>query len=322
MLLNFHSKSRYLFLFCLLLVFACGKESVDLPFTTERLSTNLNLNSIAFTSPDEGYIVGGKTWTNGIVAHTIDGGDSWTVDSLADKELFDLHISPDKVSRTVGIDGYIFSNTTSGNDWNFHRYNVWDIHRGIAVNDNNQEVIVGGQAFHTGHIMRLNAMNQIDTVIRLEHELAAVEFVNNNRVIAAGYGVILISEDAGLNWQFLPVEGDFFVDIHFIDDQFGFIVGNFGTILKTTNGGSDWKEVEKGGNVISSNQNMTAIHFFNNSLGFVVGRSGLFWRTDNGGEDWKEVAGIPDIDLKDVFIYEEKGYAVGANGQLIRFSVQ
>jgi len=70
----------------------------------------------------------------------------------------------------------------------------------------------------------------------------------------------------------------------FVDSLHGWIVGDHGTILHTTNSGNDW---------ISQNAGVTAdlasISFCDNLNGWVVGDSGTILKTDNGGNSWQKI---------------------------------
>jgi photosystem II stability/assembly factor-like uncharacterized protein len=79
--------------------------------------------------------------------------------------------------------------------------------------------------------------------------------------------------------------------LHFIDPNTGYIAGNKGIIIKTTDGGSNW---------ISLNSNTTgdlySVHFFDANSGIVTGDDGLILKTTNGGTNWSSVpSGLDDV---------------------------
>jgi photosystem II stability/assembly factor-like uncharacterized protein len=77
--------------------------------------------------------------------------------------------------------------------------------------------------------------------------------------------------------------------VFFINTLTGYAAGNSGTILKTTNGGTNWS-------ALSSNvpTHLFAIHFINATTGFIAGDVGTVLKTTNGGSSWAtQNSGVP-----------------------------
>ncbi len=64
--------------------------------------------------------------------------------------------------------------------------------------------------------------------------------------------------------------------IHFINDSTGFILGDNGTLLKTSDGGNSWNTINTG-----VTHNLTTISFLNENEGYINGL-----RTIDGGNSW------------------------------------
>jgi len=94
------------------------------------------------------------------------------------------------------------------------------------------------------------------------------------------------------SWQNPLPQGNNLNKVFFVDSTFGWVAGNSGTIINTTNGGTDWS-VQKSGTTI----NLTGIFFLNKDLGWAVGPQGyngsiipsVLLQTSDGGENWTEV---------------------------------
>ncbi|MEO8665397.1 MAG: YCF48-related protein [Ignavibacteria bacterium] len=108
--------------------------------------------------------------------------------------------------------------------------------------------------------------------------------------------------------------------IFFIDSQSGWIVGDSGIILKTTNSGNNW--ILQNSN---TNHTLRSVYFLNESTGYVVG--GNFFpltfsfekilKTTNGGVTWYYVFDTPNFygTISDVyFINTNTGYVTGFGG--------
>lgn len=71
-------------------------------------------------------------------------------------------------------------------------------------------------------------------------------------------------------------------EVYFPVADTGYIVGNKGTVLKTTNGGLNWNPLNVGGSV-----DLHELFFLNSQEGWLVGDSGTVAHTSNGGNSWQ-----------------------------------
>lgn len=69
-------------------------------------------------------------------------------------------------------------------------------------------------------------------------------------------------------------------DVFFIDNQTGWAVGNYGTILKSTDSGQTWKKQNSG-----TSETLHSVFFTNIQTGWAVGY-GVRLKTTNGGQTW------------------------------------
>lgn len=304
----------------LLFITACTKKDTDLQWSELTSPTELNLNSIYFTDTNKGHIVGGSTWFEGVYLHTEDGGNTWLKDSLRDKEVLAITFDQNNNGYAVGIDGHIFFKDDPEDDWEFWRQNRWFVMRDAAFYNRQNGVIVGGESFQFGKILKMEddyILNLVDTV---DTEIAAVTYSDENTVHLSGYGVVMRSTDAGFNFTRLDIDGDFYKDIHFPSSSTGYIVGSSGTILKSTDNGASYEKLRDGNKILISNKGFEAVFFVDESKGYIVGTKGLFWKTTNGGNDWKIIPDFPEVDLHDIFVINNIGYIVGENGRIFSFS--
>jgi len=101
-------------------------------------------------------------------------------------------------------------------------------------------------------------------------------------------------------------------DIDFTDSDNGIIVGWNGLILKTENGGIDWKKVES-----NTNKYLRSVSLSNGD-GVACGGSGDILFSSNNGESWQiiktgfvgSLSGIKFLDKKNIL-------GVGTKGRLI-----
>ena len=106
-------------------------------------------------------------------------------------------------------------------------------------------------------------------------------------------------------------------DVAFVDDQTGWVVGQFGTVLHTDDGGETWNTQDTG-----SPENLFDVTFVDDQTGWAVGtdRLGPTHRvifTTDGGETWDRT----DLDSRPVgvaFVDEQTGWVVGRAGYVVR----
>jgi len=100
--------------------------------------------------------------------------------------------------------------------------------------------------------------------------------------------------------------------VSFVDRDIGWIAGQNGTVLHTTNGGIYWEALESG-----TTNWLRSIHFTDVLTGWVTGRGGKILHTSDGGVNWTDQS-ITDIDLNDIFITGlNHGWAVGDGGTIL-----
>jgi len=88
----------------------------------------------------------------------------------------------------------------------------------------------------------------------------------------------------------------------------GFVGGNGGTMLKTTDGGQTWIAKSTG-----TKQIIYDLYFPTSQIGYAVGDGSLILKTTNAGETWSALnAGYPNYDLMAVFFTDANtGFALG-----------
>src|SRR6266481_6894681 len=77
---------------------------------------------------------------------------------------------------------------------------------------------------------------------------------------------------------------------YLLDSGTGFVVGDTGTILKSTDSGSTWAPLASG-----TTTTLHSLYFFSPNEGVAVGDKGMILRTTDGGVGWQTVAsGVTD----------------------------
>jgi photosystem II stability/assembly factor-like uncharacterized protein len=104
--------------------------------------------------------------------------------------------------------------------------------------------------------------------------------------------------------------------VSFTDANHGTVVGDSGTILRTTNGGTAWTSQTSG-----TTQSLHGVCFTDLNTGTIVGDSGTILRTTNGGAFWTTQTSGTMKPLRGIaFPQAIAGIAVGDSGTVLRTS--
>jgi hypothetical protein len=96
--------------------------------------------------------------------------------------------------------------------------------------------------------------------------------------IVGRFGILLKTTDLGKTWKKYSVDITEGKGVCFVDTLNGFICGSNGDILKSTDGGNSWTKLST-----HIRTTLSKIFFQDVQTGWVVGPNGLIMRTDNGG---------------------------------------
>lgn len=181
--------------------------------------------------------------------------------SPTQKRLNDVHFLDSLTGWAAGDSGIIIHTTNGGTNWSIQTSGINDYISSIYFTDVN-----------TGWA-------------------TALRFTPTNY-----FTIVLQTSNGGLNWsnaQFTDTN-QFYYNIFFWDNQTGWMGGENGKILKSTNGGSDWYETQHDSSIFSGFP-VFDFEFYSEDYGFALGGandiSGVIWRTTDGGENWSITGG-------------------------------
>lgn len=143
--------------------------------------------------------------------------------------------------------------------------------------------------------------------------VSAVVHVILAGVCAAFTAVASANEESDAFHRFWP---DNLFAVDFVTEQTGFIAGQGGTVLRTTDGGENWDAL-----YIGENELIRRIDFVSENDGWAVGHRGAIFHTSDAGNSWEVQYRVPDTYLRDVaFVDKNHGWAVGHNATILHTS--
>lgn len=206
--------------------------------------TSSFLSSISFATPDIATVVG----ENGTILRTSDGGTTWlTQNSGTGRYLSAVFMPSPDVGIAVGS-GIRLRTTNAGESW-YKQYECnyieCDYFQAVHFSDPYNGIIAGN--FHPNIPMILFTTDGGASWINKSAGLDAmtlfdVHQINENiACIAASSGRVLFTTNGGMSWE-QPERMTFnsFYSVFFTTAEKGIIVGQHGTIMRTTTGGVVW----------------------------------------------------------------------------------
>lgn len=282
-------------------VVGCHREVEDVPLVSRLIGISDKFYDVQALDAEHAVVVG----YGGKILLTADGGFTWTqASSGTNKALYRVRFVDANNGWASGQQGLILHTTDGGKTWrpqksgtNVYLFSLYflDQNRGWAIGDKSilTETSDGGTTW----------------------TLRKVSSAAQKQVSAAE---AIASEDPVL------------YDVHFVDAKSGWVVGEFGKIFHTIDGGQSWTEQEQsllGQEVVDLLDLPTffGVRFTDNQHGLAAGLDGKIARTQDGGASWKfekMKLDYPIVDpLYNPFLLPDgSGWAVGAAGEVVRLA--
>lgn len=248
------------------------------------------------------------------------------------QSLFTTCTGPDGKRWIVGELGRIFS--TTDNAQTIFRVEIDSREPFLAIACSpDGSLLIAGQR---GLLLRSrdNGANWQTLPSNTDRTLLAATYADANTVLAIGdFGTVIRSTDGGDSWTSITLPEDLslpediaeIIDpgdvllygIDFPSPTLGWIVGEFGTVLKTDDGGESWVAQDT-----PVDTTLFGVSFADAQRGWAVGLEEVMLQTTDGGETW-EVQQIAqrrsfDLGIYNVAVRGNIGWAVGDNGLLLR----
>jgi len=250
------------------------------------------------------------------------------------QNLFAACLLNDHDALIVGELGRIFRTADGGKTFTKSETNS---HRGLlslACFDDGTVFVVGQK----GLALRSNdhgaTWQELNTGV--QKNLISVAFPTRDLGIAVGdAGTIIRTEDGGKSWTSVPLPanvplpeeaaevvdpGDILLyDVSFPTPERGWIVGEFGTIFTTTDGGKTWAAQKS-----PVESTLFGVKFTDTDHGWAVGIDSVMLHTADGGTTWERTK-IPlrpgfALALYSVDVSGKDGWAIGDSGFVLQTS--
>ena len=243
---------------------ASAIDLLDLPAVQSGIATRALLLDVT-PRGENGFVAVGE---HGVILVSEDGGESWTQANVpASVTLTGVFFSTAEAGWAVGHDGLILSSSDGGHSWQ-KQLDGYQLNEQIVavaeriVKQNRAEVERLQAAEEAGDAVDETALEDA------EFMLEEAEFMLEGAVDDTSGG---------------PVRP--LLDVWFRNTEEGFVVGSYGMLLHTVDGGQTWE-------LVSDRMDNAGAFHLNQVLPapdgtlFIAGEAGFIYRSMDGGENW------------------------------------
>jgi photosystem II stability/assembly factor-like uncharacterized protein len=237
---------------------------------------------------------------NGGLWKTTDGGYNWDIIGFADTSMWACATRRYLDTDEIFIGGYTE-----------HYYpKEEDIVPGVGI--------VRGST--DGGLTWTNYDKQMDWVVEvpwLQEQFWGIATTSDTYQLAVGgWHSTFESFNNGYGWsqRYVELKPGILYAVDYPTDSIGYVCGENGLILKTTNRGTSWITLRE-----NKSNDLHSIDFVNENLGFTVGDNGMILKTTNGGESWDLIDTGVFQNLRSVkFLNDNVGFVAGYKGTIFR----
>lgn len=297
----------------------CKKDSFDVPYEVIQLPISDAARSIYLTG-DSLVAVGGEFNGQGFLSVTQLGIDSTLLLRTGFRsELYSItrqksmwYLGGDSVEFYQGADLTTISRLYwRQTDWvsDLSKHPVRDM-----VSDETGVLSVAGGKLAFGVIYHSYDNGGSWDPIEPNNELRCAD-IRDGRAWVGGNGLMMRTEWGSAEWETLPLEGCFVVDMVFANREQGWAITDKGHVLESSDGGSSWKEIQS--------KKLPFMHRMASDGDAIVavGEEGAILYRKDPQSDWKRTTISALIDLHDVKIRDGKCFVAADGGQVITYLI-
>lgn len=298
---------------------------------SQSTSAAHRLWSVYFVSDQVGWAVGIDPDYKGVILKTNDGGMSWNVQKsgASTSETYNaVHFVDAQTGWVVGKNSgnpdIILKTTDGGANWNSQTTGTNSGLESVYFIDTQTGWAIGGSKI----IKTTNGgTTWTEQNSGVSNSLESIQFINRQEGWAVGssdygeLGTIIKTSNGGAIWikqnsGSSHKSNAHLFDVHFVDSNIGWAVGNYGMVLKTTDGGINWTNLS-----FVTIDNLYSIFLLDAVNGWAAGKWGTLLQTTDGGEQWTPISAPYGYQNTDIYFADSKtGWVCQSGGTIMKTS--
>ena len=301
-----------------------SEEKPDTGWDGVPIETDFDLNDVVTINATSALAIG----ESGKIFYTENSGNNWSVEDSGTIQDLNSIVFVD-VPIAVGDSGVVL--VKDGGIWLDNSIigasNLYDVSIVNYQSLNDSLIFVSGM---DGEVWKWynNSWIDLSSVTGVNSDIYGIDFVNETHGIAVGAsGVIIGTEDGGASWEprDVPevVQGFSFYDVAFINPIRAFVVGENGTLLRSSGTGDsaigyNWLVWDTG-----SSSTINSIGYSSINKVWIVGNDNFIALTKDGGKSFynqsqpqtidTDFSGVSFVDGSNGFMVGESGIALYTN---------
>lgn len=307
-------------IFLMLFILSCMKEE-SASFKLLNTHNSDELAAIRLFDDNQILAVGGKTWERSVALVSYDAGLEWQNIPLEGRGLYALAADRSGTIYSCGLDKRIFTFTPRIHQQ--YLFGDYIAFKSLDVYDSSHIILAGGESIGTGYLYKASLpAGTMEEIFSLNREMNVVHCIDSLEWLAAGFGLVIRTEDGGTNWDTLEIRGEHFLDLCTIQDSVMFLCGIGGSIYRSSDRGKHWITLRDATKIFVSAKPFRCICFKNVNEGIVAGEQGIVWLTKDSGSHWISLEGLPCVDYLDAQYRNGNYWICGSKGTVIRLTDQ
>jgi photosystem II stability/assembly factor-like uncharacterized protein len=285
-------------------------KTVDggLNWDTLNMGVGFDYNDVDFVASDTGWIVG----VSGFIMRTNDGGVNWINQGITTTSAFTIiKMIDSNTGYVAGENGMFYKTINGGATWNNLGAGTNQTALTMFWRNSNE----GWITFTSGTIKKTTDGGNTWINCNFTNgpfDVTSIHMADSlNGIGTTTQADIVRTSNGGLLWDGDNNFGNQPWALAFHGSQNGILVGYYGCIQRSTDGGATIIDVAAANNYYDYNK----IKFIDANHGWCVGEGGKILKTSNAGQTWNLLTPNIGSELLDLhFVNQNLGFVVGING--------
>lgn len=302
----------------------CHRDIEMLPLADQKIYVSDKFFDVAVLGPKRAIVIG----YGGKIIESEDGGFTWKqIDAGTDKALYSIDFAPDGTTGwIVGQEGLILRTVDAGKTWKRQQTDLWL--DPLCGDPEERKYRAGDPEAAPCHHAYLFAVSVVDAnTAHIIGDKSTYSYTTDGGKSWNTRTLKVASEEAIGEDQALAFEDPVLYDVEFLDAKHGYIVGEFGKIYYTEDGGVSFVEQHESlmdDSVVDILDLPTLfdVEFANDQHGIAAGLDGRIAETTDGGKNWDfrptNVEDFVDPFYSATILADGTRWVVGASGQVAR----